>query len=152
MVHLKKVCSGPFINRSMENKLSERIIKEFDIRISGLQQKVMNLSGGNQQKVVIGKWLAEEAKLLLMDEATAGIDVGAKREIYKIITDLASKGVSIIYISSDLPELMGICDRIYVMKSGKITAEYARSEFSQEKIIESAVFDKGINGVKSDEK
>ena len=132
----------------MENKLSERIIKEFDIRISGLQQKVMNLSGGNQQKVVIGKWLAEEAKLLLMDEATAGIDVGAKREIYKIITDLASKGVSIIYISSDLPELMGICDRIYVMKSGKITAEYARSEFSQEKIIESAVFDKGINGVK----
>ena len=120
----------------------------FDIRISGLQQKVMNLSGGNQQKVVIGKWLAEEAKLLLMDEATAGIDVGAKREIYKIITDLASKGVSIIYISSDLPELMGICDRIYVMKSGKITAEYARSEFSQEKIIESAVFDKGINWVK----
>jgi len=146
LVHLQKACSGLFINKNKEKDLASKLIDKFDIRISDQHQKVLNLSGGNQQKVVIGKWLARQAKLLIMDEATAGIDVGAKREIYKIIVELAAKGVSIIYISSDLPELMGICDRIYVMESGKIAAEYPREEFSQEKILESAVVSKGPFG------
>ncbi|MDI3547807.1 MAG: ribose transport system ATP-binding protein [Halanaerobiales bacterium] len=142
VVHLPMVCSGPFIDRRKENSLANNLVEEFDIRVANLQQKVRNLSGGNQQKVVIGKWLARKAKMLIMDEATAGIDVGAKREIYKIMVDLAKNGISIIFISSDLPELMGMCDRIYVMNQGRITAEYHRENFSQQNILQNAVTDK----------
>ena len=99
---------------------------------------VRNLSGGNQQKVVVSKWLARECPLLIMDEPTRGIDVGAKQEIYNIMNRLASEGVAIIMISSEMPELIGMADRILVMSEGRQTGILERSEFSQERILEMA--------------
>jgi ABC-type sugar transport system ATPase subunit len=141
VVHLEKVCSGMFVRKGQENKVAQDAVEKFDIRITNLQQIVGNLSGGNQQKVVIGKWLMEKAEVLIMDEATAGIDVGAKREIYKIMVKLAETGIGIIFISSDLPELIGMSDRIYVMNEGTITAEFPRERFSQQTILQYAIKD-----------
>jgi D-xylose transport system ATP-binding protein len=93
------------------------------------------LSGGNQQKVVIAKWLATMPKLLILDEPTRGVDVGAKYEIYTIMKDLAKSGVSVIMISSDLPEIIGMSDRVYVMKEGKVTAELQKEDLSEETIM-----------------
>ncbi len=98
-------------------------------------QLALNLSGGNQQKVVLSKWLFANPDILFLDEPTRGIDVGAKYEIYTIINQLASEGKGIFLISSELPEILGICDRIYVMRTGKIVAEMQSSEATQEKVM-----------------
>ena len=98
-------------------------------------QKVVNLSGGNQQKVVLSKWLFADPQVLILDEPTRGIDVGAKFEIYGIMNDLAAQGRGVVMISSEMPELLGMCDRIYVMNEGRIVGELARGEASQEKIM-----------------
>lgn len=143
MVHLWRVCSGVFLHKEKERKIAQETVERFDIRVTGIGQIVRNLSGGNQQKVVIGKWLAERATVLVMDEATIGIDVGAKQEIYQIMTQLVQAGVGVIFISSDLLELTGMCDRIYVMNEGTITAEFARADFSQQAILQYAIKDKG---------
>ena len=95
----------------------------------------MSLSGGNQQKVVLAKWLLDEPEIIIFDEPTRGIDVGAKRDIYLLIGELARKGKAIIVISSEMPEVMGISDRILVMNEGRISGELRREEFSQEKIM-----------------
>jgi len=142
IIHLSKVCSRLFIDNRKEVNLAKSLVKKFGIQVVNVYQDVANLSGGNQQKVVIGKWLAGKAKVLIMDEATAGIDVGAKREIYKIMVNLAKEGIGIIFISSELPELIGMCDRIYVMNEGTITAEFYREKFSQQEILQCAVKDK----------
>jgi putative multiple sugar transport system ATP-binding protein len=107
------------------------------IRSSSILQKTLNLSGGNQQKVVLSKWLFAHPQVLILDEPTRGIDVGAKYEIYTIINELASTGKAVIVISSEMPELLGICDRIYVMNEGKFVDEMPASEASQEKIMAS---------------
>ena len=107
------------------------------IRSSGIFQKTLNLSGGNQQKVVLSKWLFAQPQVLILDEPTRGIDVGAKYEIYTIINELAESGKSIIVISSEMPELLGICDRIYVMNEGRFVDEMPAKEASQEKIMAS---------------
>ena len=99
---------------------------------------VSRMSGGNQQKLVLGKWLAMSPRVLLLDEPTRGIDVGAKFEIYKLMTDLVREGKTIIMISSELPELLGMCDRIYVMSKGRITGELNRADFSQENVMKLA--------------
>ena len=99
---------------------------------------VGNLSGGNQQKVVLGKWLAGRPKVIILDEPTRGIDVGSKSEIYRIINQLAGEGVSIILVSSELPEVINMCDRIYIMGEGRIRGEIERAEFSQEIIMDYA--------------
>ena len=99
----------------------------------------MYLSGGNQQKVILAKWLAGEPDILVLDEPTRGIDVGAKAEIYKLINELTAKGIAIHQISSELPEIMGMSDRILVMYEGKISAEIQREEFSEERIMAAAV-------------
>jgi ABC-type sugar transport system ATPase subunit len=96
---------------------------------------VANLSGGNQQKVSVSKALALKPKILILDEPTRGVDVSAKAEIHKIISELTQKGVTIIMISSELPELIGMCDRIYVMKEGRIAGSFDRDEVTQEKIL-----------------
>ena len=96
---------------------------------------MVNLSGGNQQKVVLSKWLFSNPELLILDEPTRGIDVGAKYEIYTIIDQLASEGKSILMISSEMPELLGMCDRIYVMNEGSFVAELPAADASQEKIM-----------------
>ena len=99
----------------------------------------MNLSGGNQQKVVLGKWLFSAPELLILDEPTRGIDVGAKYEIYCIMAALADEGKSVLMISSEMPELLGMCDRIYVMNEGRFVGEFAASDASQEKIMRAIV-------------
>ena len=112
---------------------------DLKIRASSIQQKVLNLSGGNQQKVVIGKVLLSNPKIIILDEPTRGIDVGAKFEIYKLINDLKVKGLAVIIISSELPEILGMSDRILVLSKGKQTAILSKSEATQENIMHYAV-------------
>jgi ribose transport system ATP-binding protein len=99
----------------------------------------MELSGGNQQKVVMAKWLLRDGQILIFDEPTRGIDVGAKFEIYQLLDDLAGKGKAVIVVSSDLKELLAICDRIVVMSAGRVTANFRRGEWTQEKIMAAAL-------------
>jgi ribose transport system ATP-binding protein len=123
-------------------KAEERIAQEFkeklNIRTPDLGRKVKNLSGGNQQKVVLSKWLATKCKVLLFDEPTRGIDVGAKQEIYELITRLAEEGTGIVLISSELPELLGMCDRILVMRKGEISGSFKKGEATQDAILDLA--------------
>ena len=102
---------------------------------AGVFQKAGNLSGGNQQKIVLSKWVFSEPDILILDEPTRGIDVGSKYEIYTIINELVKEGKSILMISSELPELLGMCDRIYVMNEGRITGEVLKEEADQEKLM-----------------
>ena len=109
------------------------------VKAPSQETKISNLSGGNQQKVLLARWLIAEPKVLLLDEPTRGIDVGAKFEIYKIMTELARQGQAILMISSELPELIGMCDRIYVMATGRLTGELTPDQFSQETILKYAM-------------
>ena len=123
------------LDKRKESRVAEGYRKQLAIRTPGVQQKVVNLSGGNQQKVVLSKWLFTDPQVLILDEPTRGIDVGAKFEIYTIMKELAEQGRSILMISSEMPELLGMCDRIYVMNEGRIVGELSREEASQEKIM-----------------
>ena len=114
---------------------SQKLVRDLSIKTPSVKQFVRNLSGGNQQKVVVAKWLFADMDVLIFDEPTRGIDVGAKYEIYMLLWKLAAAGKSIIIVSSDLPELMGICHRILVFSNGSITGELDRGEFDQEKIL-----------------
>jgi len=114
---------------------AEKYTKELRIKTPSIEQKAGNLSGGNQQKVVLGKWLMTKPKVLILDEPTRGIDVGAKVEIYNIINELVDQGVAVIVISSDLPEILGVSDRVLVMHEGRFTGELAIKEATQEKIM-----------------
>ncbi len=123
------------INHQKQNQITENYIKRFSIKASSEYQIVNSLSGGNQQKVLIAKWLAIEPCVLILDEPTRGVDVGAKAEIYDIINNLAKSGVAVILVSSELPEIINMCDRAYVVSKGRISGHLERSEFSQEKIM-----------------
>ncbi|MCM3114243.1 sugar ABC transporter ATP-binding protein [Neobacillus sp. MER 74] len=123
------------ISQKKENNVVDEQIQSLKIKTPNRNIAVKNLSGGNQQKIVIAKWLINNPDILILDEPTRGIDIGAKAEIYKIIADFASSGKSVIVISSEMPELFGICDRIIVMSEGKLTGEFTRKEFDQEKIM-----------------
>ena len=112
---------------------------DLKIRASSINQKVLTLSGGNQQKVVIGKVLLANPQLIILDEPTRGIDIGAKFEIYKLINELKTKGLAVIIISSELPEILGMSDRILVLSKGKQTALLSKTEATQEKIMQYAV-------------
>ena len=131
----KKYKKGLFISYSNRRKASEEMVSQLSIKISSLKQLAGKLSGGNQQKVVLAKWLLEDSEILILDEPTRGIDVGAKAEIYKLIVNMAKAGKSIIMISSEMPEFLGICDRIAVMYEGRITGVVERKEATQEKIM-----------------
>ena len=113
---------GFVVNETWERSNAELHIKSLSIRTPSAQQLIRNLSGGNQQKVILARWLSEQIKVILLDEPTRGIDVGAKSEIYSIIYNLAERGIGVIVVSSDLPEVLGISDRILVMREGKIAA------------------------------
>lgn len=123
------------IDQPAWNGMVEDYREKFSIKFTSSRQLVAQLSGGNQQKIVLSKWLALKPKVIILDEPTRGIDVGSKAEIYKIINDLAAKGTSIIMVSSELPEIINMCNRLYVMHEGKITAELAQKDFSQEQIM-----------------
>ena len=124
-----------FYRRKLGRKAAEEMISRMNTKVTGMDQIVGSLSGGNMQKVVLSKWLLNDPDIIIFDEPTRGIDVGAKAEIYKLMCEFAKQGMAIIMISSDLPELMGMADRIYVMSEGKITGELSREEASQEKIM-----------------
>jgi rhamnose transport system ATP-binding protein len=131
---LRQVAYAWFIDRRAEVALALRSIEQFRIRASSVEQVAEKLSGGNQQKVVLGKWLATRPRVLIMDEPTRGIDIGAKSEIHRLMSELAQQGLAILMISSELPEIMGMSDRILVMRGGTIVASFARAEATQEMI------------------
>ena len=139
LAHLSAVSRAGVIDAGREHAVAQGFRDKLRIRSSGVSQKVVNLSGGNQQKVVLSKWLFTDPEVLILDEPTRGIDVGAKFEIYTIIAQLAAEGKCVIVISSEMPELLGISDRIYVMNDGRFVAEMPTAEASQEKIMRAIV-------------
>ncbi len=124
-----------FIRRGRERQVSEQFTRDLSIKTPSIEQQVNNLSGGNQQKVVLAKWLFSQSRVLIFDEPTRGIDVGAKTEIYQLMNELAERGVAIIMISSELPEVLGMSDRILVMHEGRLAGEVPREEATQERIM-----------------
>lgn len=137
LANLEGVSDGGVINEPKELTITRDYRNQLNIKCSSILQLTVNLSGGNQQKVVLSKWLFSNPDILILDEPTRGIDVGAKYEIYTIINQLASEGKGIIMISSELPEILGVCDRIYVMSDGRIVGETPAKEASQESIMRS---------------
>ena len=135
LANLAGVAQWGVIDEHKEADVAGRYRSRLSIRSSGILQKTLTLSGGNQQKVVLGKWLFADPQVLILDEPTRGIDIGAKYEIYSIINDLAADGKGVIVISSEMPELLGICDRLYVMNEGRLVDEMPAAEASQEKIM-----------------
>jgi putative multiple sugar transport system ATP-binding protein len=123
------------INVAAENKAAEEYVAAMKTKTPSIQQAVGNLSGGNQQKVLLSKWMFAEPDVLILDEPTRGIDVGAKYEIYCIMNDMVAQGKAVVMISSELPELLGMCDRIYVMNEGEMVGEFTKEEATQEKIM-----------------
>lgn len=127
-----------FLNREKEKSLIGQMIQSMGVKTQSSRQIIQYLSGGNQQKVVLGKWLGMKPKILLLDEPTRGIDVGAKQEIYKLMEKLASEGVAILYASSEMEEILGMADRALVMHEGRLTGELSRSEISEESVMQLA--------------
>ncbi|MDN5327066.1 MAG: ribose transport system ATP-binding protein [Moorella sp. (in: firmicutes)] len=123
------------LNLSLEKDLAAKYVKDLKIATPSIYQETVNLSGGNQQKVVLAKWLCSKCKILIIDEPTRGIDVGAKVEIYELLNDLVKNGATVIMISSELPELLGMSDRILVMHEGRITGELGREQFTEENVM-----------------
>lgn len=132
---MNKFLKAGSYNKKTEKSIVDEYVEKMSVKLASPEQKIVRLSGGNQQKVIIGRWLATDPKILILDEPTRGVDVGAKMEIYDIIDNLAKEGVSIIVVSSELPEVLGICDRIVVMGEGKIRGILDREEANQEKIM-----------------
>ncbi len=120
---MRRVSRASFIDAGAERHLAEDAVRQFAIRASGIEQIVAKLSGGNQQKIVLGKWLATRPRVLILDEPTRGIDVGAKAEIHRLMGELAGQGLAILMICSELPEVLGMSDRVLVMREGRIVAE-----------------------------
>ena len=142
LASLEQVSKFGILNKKKEEQLSSYYIKKMNTKVASPKMGVQKLSGGNQQKVVIAKWLATKPKILLLDEPTRGIDVGAKSEIYKLIGELAAQGMGIIVVSSELPEILAISDNILVLSESKLTAKLSRGEASEEKIMQAALIEK----------
>jgi putative multiple sugar transport system ATP-binding protein len=139
LANLSAVSTNSVIDEGREFKVAEDYRRKLNIRSPDVFARTVNLSGGNQQKVVLSKWLFSDPEVLILDEPTRGIDVGAKYEIYTIIAQLAAEGKGVLMISSEMPELLGMCDRICVLNEGKFVAEFTAAEASQEKIMRSIV-------------
>jgi putative multiple sugar transport system ATP-binding protein len=136
LANLKGVAQAGVLDRNREASVAGRYRERMRIKSTDIEQKTLNLSGGNQQKVVLSKWLFADPQVLILDEPTRGIDVGAKYEIYTIINELAASGKGVVFISSEMPELLGMCDRILVMNEGRFVGELPIAEASQEKIMQ----------------
>lgn len=152
MARIEKI-SGKMgiIDTALENKVAQDYVKAMRTKTPTVQQNVGNLSGGNQQKVLLSKWMFADPDVLFLDEPSRGIDVGAKYEIYCIMNDMVKEGKAVVMISSEMPELLGMCDRIYVMNEGKLVGEFSAAEATQEKIM-SAILSSGDNDKKSAKK
>jgi ABC-type sugar transport system ATPase subunit len=133
--YLKKINKSNIISKKKVAQLSDELVKRLNIRPDNTNIRVRNLSGGNQQKVAIAKWMYEKHSVIIFDEPTRGVDVGAKAEIYKLMNEIASQGVAIIMISSDLPEIIGMSDRVIVMKEGEIIGELRKEELSEQAVM-----------------
>ncbi|MBO1334158.1 sugar ABC transporter ATP-binding protein [Streptomyces sp. VRA16 Mangrove soil] len=139
LVTLRAATRAGFVDRQGQHTAAERIASQLGVRMAGLGQHVRTLSGGNQQKVVIGKWLLADIKVLILDEPTRGIDVGAKVEIYQLINELTAAGHAVLMISSDLPEVLGMSDRVLVMAQGRIAGELDAADATQDSVMALAV-------------
>ncbi|EGK07417.1 sugar ABC transporter ATP-binding protein [Kroppenstedtia eburnea] len=136
--NLPSLSSWGVIHRQKEARLTEETVKTLSVKTSGPEQEIRTLSGGNQQKVVIGKWLATSPRVLILDEPTRGVDIGAKEEIYRLMDRLAREGLAILLISSDLPEVLGMSDRVLVMHEGRVTGRFEKGEATQENVMRAA--------------
>ena len=132
---LERISKLSVINNKKATNIVDEYVKMLRIKTPSYRQKVKNLSGGNQQKVVLAKWLAAQCEILIVDEPTRGIDIGAKQEIYNLISDLAEQGKCIIVISSEMEEILGISDRIIVLHEHKVAGEIKKEEFSQDRVL-----------------
>ncbi|MFM8321852.1 MAG: sugar ABC transporter ATP-binding protein [Chloroflexota bacterium] len=141
MAIIKRISRLSFVLRHRERSVISEYITKLKVRTPSLEQEVGKLSGGNQQKVVLSRWLAAKPKVLILDEPTRGIDVGAKAEIYRLIDELANQGLGIMFISSELPEILGLSDRIYVMQNGRITGELVGKDATEEAVLGLAMVD-----------
>lgn len=151
LVILDRLRNFLLLNEKREYEVVRRQVHEMNIRTPTLEQEVGYLSGGNQQKVALAKWLCSAPKLIIMDEPTRGIDVGAKAEIYQLMRELADRGTAIIMISSELPEIIGMSDRILVMSRGQIAGELTRDEASEERILTLAIGETLVAACEPDE-
>jgi ribose transport system ATP-binding protein len=134
LANLRKYCK-PLISKGAERKATEAWVRELDVRAGDLRAEILYLSGGNQQKIAIAKWLETKPRVLILDEPTRGVDVGAKREIYSLIQRLADEGLACIVISSELPEIVGVCERVVVMREGRMTGELTGGQITEENIM-----------------
>ena len=139
LASLRSLSDGVFINESRERQDINKQINDLRVKVNTPKQMVKSLSGGNQQKVVIGKWMMKNPKILILDEPTRGIDIGAKSEIYRLMCEFVAKGNSIIMISSEMPELIGMADRMMIMSNGRVSGELSKDEFVQETIMKMSV-------------
>ncbi|CAM5681949.1 Ribose transport system ATP-binding protein OS=Streptomyces violarus OX=67380 GN=FHS41_003759 PE=4 SV=1 [Streptomyces violarus] len=139
LVTLRSATRAGLVDLKRQREAAERIAGQLGVRMAGLGQHVRTLSGGNQQKVVIGKWLLADTKVLILDEPTRGIDVGAKVEIYQLVNELTAAGAAVLMISSDLPEVLGMSDRVLVMAQGRIAGELSADEATQDTVMALAV-------------
>jgi putative multiple sugar transport system ATP-binding protein len=139
---LPKVARRGIVDEHGERKVADGFRTSMNIKAPNVFERVGRLSGGNQQKVVLSKWIFAGPDVLILDEPTRGIDVGAKYEIYTVIDRLAAEGKAVVFISSELPELLGMCDRIYTMAAGRLTGEVARAEATQEVLMRQMTKDK----------
>jgi len=126
---------GGFLNRAKEKALCDEMVPALRIKAAGVEQPVQFLSGGNQQNVVIGKWLATRPRVFLLDEPTRGVDIGAKQEIYRLMEELAATGAAVLFVSSDLEEILGMSDRVLVLHEGRLSGELPRNELSEEAVM-----------------
>ena len=140
LASLKKYIKRVFLNRKIEKTATEQQVKDLSIRVAGIHQSITSLSGGNQQKVVVAKGLLTKPKVLLLDEPTRGIDVGAKSEIFELMNRLASQNYGVIFVSSELKEILAMSDRIIVMSKGAITGEFSHKEATEEKLVTASAF------------
>lgn len=137
--------AGGWLNQAAEEKVAQEFATRLDVRAAGLWQRAQELSGGNQQKVVLAKWLATRPRILILDEPTRGIDVGTKAAVHQLMNTLAKQGMAILMISSELPEILGMSDRIVVMYEGRVTGRFSRAEATQEKIMAAATVSLTVN-------
>jgi len=143
---LKKIVNKiGFIDTKEEEKIAQEGITKFNIKTPNSDKRILELSGGNQQKSIVARWMATNPKVLILDEPTKGIDVGAKSEFYKLICEFAKTGMGIIIVSSELPEIIGLSDRIIIMKSGKIAGEVDRKDATEDKLLEYAMLEESVN-------
>jgi ABC-type sugar transport system ATPase subunit len=133
-----QLARGGWVQERIEREITEEYVDKLRIALRSISQPVKELSGGNQQKVVLSKWLLTKPKVMILDEPTRGIDIGAKSEVHRLMGELATQGIAILMISSELPEILAMSDRIIVMREGRITAHFTKNEATAERIMAAA--------------